>query len=408
MPVVDKLARARQIFHSLTLFNLAQRYSKAYLVIVTLTALVGYLYLLMFPAGALFGIYQFYLTVTAPFTDQTILTALTWASVTLFCAGITHGIATIRFAQPEGIQLKRENAQLIFNKLEEIEEQIKWPKIHNVILSRRFELNILKTPVWSLPFWSHNTLVIGYPFMQTLAPEYFDCALNRKLLQYAKRQNLFYNWLSYLRTTWEHYPDTFKQRNKVGDQLSYWFFRVYCRFYRYLAVYVTQTDELHADSLALNYLNDRDVFKTAEYIRLVQFFLNQHFWPKLNELLARGTVTPEQVKPYEHLSKSTLQMMKSPRVSHWLKMLSLENACEGSHEAPFAKRMHSMGYGKMIAPNVYNTTAAQYYFGPGNKQIVQRMNMVWARHVSRDLAKVRTKTKASNTALAQQRLTVAF
>jgi hypothetical protein len=408
MTVVDKLARARQFFCSLTLFNFSQRYPKAYLIAVTITALVGYLYLIMFPAGALFGGYQFYLTVTAAFNDQTILTALTWASLTLFCAGITHGIATIRFSPPEGIQLKPENAQLVFNKLEEIQEQIRWPRIDNVILSRRFELTIQKTPVWSLPFWSHNTLIIGYPFMQTLSPEYFDCALTRKLLQYAKRRNVFYNWLSYLRTTWELYPASFKQRNKVGDQLSYWFFKIYGRFYRYLALYVTQTDELYADGLALNHMNDRDVFKTAESIRLVQFFLNQHFWPKLNELLARGAVKPEQIKPYEHLPKSALQMLKSPRVNHWLKILSLENACEGSHEAPFAKRMHSMGYGKMIAPNMYNSTAAQYYFGPGNSQIVQRMNMVWAKHVARNLAEAQKQSKAGNDALAQQRLTVAF
>ncbi|WP_455223037.1 hypothetical protein [Kaarinaea lacus] len=409
MPVLDKLARARQFFRSLTLFNFSQQYPKTYLVIVTITALVGYVYLLLFPAGAIFGVYQFYLTVTAPFSGQTLLTALTWASVTLLCAGISHGIATIRFKEVEGIRLKRENAQLIFNKLEEIQEVIKWPTIHSVVLSRRFELTIQKTPMWSLPFWSRNTLVIGYPFMQTLSPEYFDCALTRKLLQYGKRRNLFYNWLSYLRTTWEMYPDSFKQRNKVGDQLSYWFFTIYGRFYRQLALYVTQTDELYADGLALNYLNDRDVFKTAESIRLVQFFLNEHFWPKLNELLARGAVRPEQIKPYEHLSKATLQMLKSARVNHWLKMLSLETAYEGSHEAPFAKRMHSMGYGKMIAPNVSDRTAAQYYFGPGNIKLVQHMNKVWAAQTTQQIAQANKKSKTKNKgAMVQQRLTVAF
>ena len=158
--------------------------------------------------------------------------------------------------------------------------------------------------MWGIPFWSRNTLVIGYPFMQTLPPEYFDCALIRKILQFSKRRNLFINWLSYLRDTWLLYPEAFKKRNLVGDQLGHWFFRIYGSFYRYLALYITQKDELCADSLALNNLNDRDVFKTAESIRLVQFFLNQHYWPKLSELLARDSVTPEQVKPYEYLPKS--------------------------------------------------------------------------------------------------------
>ncbi|WP_455208761.1 hypothetical protein [Kaarinaea lacus] len=408
MIIVDKLARARQFFRSLTLFNFSHRYPKIYLALVTISALAGYLYLLMFPTGAIFGIYQFSLNVSAPITGQSILTLLTWVSVTLFCAGITHGIVTLRFREPEGIQLKRENAQLVFNKLEEIRQEIKWPAINNVILTRRFELSIIKTPIRGLPFWSRNTLVIGYPFMQTLPPEYFDCALTRKLLQFSKRRNLFINWLSFLRVTWLLYPESLKQRNQVGDQFSYWFFSTYGRFYRYLAVYVTQTDEVCADTLALDRLNDRDVFKTAESIRLVQFFLNQHFWPKLNELLARGTINPAQIKPYEHLSKSILQVMKSSRITHWLKILSLESSCEGSHEAPFARRMHAMGYGKMIPPKACDTSAAQYYFGPDNIRLTQHMNKLWASHVMQDIAQTRKQKKDKTDTAVQQRLTVAF
>ena len=408
MAVVDKFARASQFFRSLTLFNFAHQYPKIYLVTVTVTALLGYLYILMFPIGAVFGIYQFYATVTTPFADQSLLVALSWASVTLFCAGITHGIATVRFKNPEGISLQPEKAQLIFNKLDEINEEYKWPKFQKVILTRRFELNIIKTPILGMPFWSTNTLVIGYPFMQTLSPEYFDCALTRKILQYAKRSNLFYNWLSFLRVTWLLYPEAFKQRNLVGDQLGHWFFRIYGNFYRYLAVYVAQKDELCADSLALNNLNDRDVFKTAETIRLVQFFLNQHYWPKLGELLSRDTVTAEQVKPYEYLPKSNFQMMNSTQINHWLKILSMETSCAGRHEAPFAKRMDVMGYGKMYAPNAFETTAAQYYFGPANPQLVKRMNDLWASHIKKELQQIHKNRKNQTMATAEQRLSVAF
>ncbi|MCI0506959.1 MAG: hypothetical protein L0Z73_12730 [Gammaproteobacteria bacterium] len=409
MLLLDKLARARQFIRALTLFNFSQKFPNAYLITVTLAAFAGYLYLLMFPAGVFYGMYQVYLNVTTPLTGESVLTALTWASVTLFCAGISHGIATLRFKDPEGIALKPENAPLIFNKLKELQQITTQPNIQNVILTQRFELSIIKTPLCGLlPFWSRNTLVIGFPVMQTLPPEYFDCAMTRTLLQYAKRGNIFVNWLSFLRVTWLLYPVSFKQRKRVGDRLSCWFFGIYGRLYRYLGLYITQLDELHADSLALNHMNDRDVFKTAESIRLVKFFLDQHFWPRLNEFLARGAVKPDQIKPYEHLTKSTLQMMKSGRVTHWLKMLSLETASRGSQEAPFAQRMHSMGYGKMLAPSAFDTSAAQYYFGPGNARLVLRMNQLWALHAARGIAHARKQKKNHETAPTQQRLTVAF
>ena len=408
MSAVDNFLGAFKFLRSLSLFKISQNYPKAYLALVFIAALLGYAYLLLFPVGVIYGGYQTILALMLPFSGDMLLTTLTWISITLFSAGMTHGIVTIKFENPEGIALSNEKAQLVFNTLEEIQQDIKWPKVQNVVLSRRFELNVIKTPLYGLPFWSRNTLIIGYPFMQTISPEYFDCALTRKLGQFAKRKNIFFNWLSFLRDTWLQYPHPFNKRALVGDQLNYWFFRLYGNFYHQFALYITQADELKADEMVLNKLNDRDVFKTAETIRVVQMFLDQHYWPKLNTLLDRKTVSPAQLKPYDHLPKATMQMMQSNIVTHWLKLLSLENKMEGSPEAPFARRMEYMGYNKMYSLKPYDKAAAQYYFGPANTQLAALMNKMWAAQVSKELAHQQKAAHNQAKNNAQQRLTVAF
>ena len=140
----------------------------------------------------------------------------------------------------------------------------------------------------------------------------------------------------------------------------------------------------------------------------MQFFLNQHYWPKLGELLSRNTLVPAQIKPYEHLSKSTQQMMNSTRVSHWLKLLSVETDCKDSNEAPFSKRMEVMGYGKMIPLKAFETTAAQYYFGPVNTQLKQSLNKLWAVHIGKKIKQARTKKKNQATPTSDTQMTVAF
>ena len=408
MSAVDSIKHAYQFIRSLTLYNCYRKYTRTYIGFITLAALLGYGYLLLFPLGVIFGSYQLYLTILLPFDNNMLLTAVSWASVVLFCAGITHGIATIKLKEPEGIVLAKENAQLVFDRIEEIEETIKWPKIDNVILSRRFELNIIKTPRWYAPFWSKSTLVIGYPFLQTLSPEHFDCALTRKVLQYSKRKNLLINWLSFLRITWTQYPTAFKERNKVGDQLSYWFFRFYGWAYRSLALYVTQLDELQADEIALNHLNDRDLFRAIESVRLVQKFLNEHYWPKLSDALARASTSPEKIKPYEHLPKTAAQMMKSDKVDQWLKILTLEVDCEGSHEPAFRERMDMMGYTKMSPLKPFEKTAAEYYFGPANQKLVTHMNKLWTHYVKLELANSKQPAGSKEINRSPQRLMVAF
>ena len=408
MSAVDSIKRAYQFFRSINLYTFYRQHTRTYIGMVTLAALIGYGYLLLFPLGVVLGSYQLYLTLQLPFDNHMLAMTISWLSVVLFCAGITHGIATIKLKEPEGIALAKENAQLIFNKVEEIEESIKWPKIDNIILSRRFELNIIKTPRWYAPFWSKSTLVIGYPYLQTLSSEYFDCALTRKIQQYAKGKNLLINWLSFLRVTWTQYPAAFKARNKVGDQLSYWFFRFYSWAYRHFALYATQVDELHADALALKQLNDRDLFRAIEAIRLIQKFLNEHYWPKLSNALLQASTSPEKIKPYEHLPRTAAQMMKSDKVDQWLKILTLEDESEGSHEPSFQERMDMMGYTKMCPLKPYEKTAAEYYFGPANPKLVTHMNKLWTHHVKLELTNKKQSAKEKQDNPSQQRLMVAF
>jgi len=408
MSVIDSIVSARQTIRSLTLYNFYRKYPKAYVGAVSIVALAGYTYLLLYPLGVLFGAYQLYLTVQHPFNTQILMTSISWTSFVLLCTGLTHGLFTLKFKEVEGIPLSTDKAQLIFNKIEEIQQTVKWPRIDSVILSRRFELNIVKTPKWYAPFWSKTTLVIGYPFLQTLPPEFFDCALTRKILQFAKRRNIFVNWLSFLRVTWEQYPDAFKSRNRIGDQLHYWFFRLYSSLYRHVALYATQLDELQADSLALNELNDRDLFKTTESIRLIQKFLNEHYWPKLSTALNQASAAPEKIKPYEHLSRTSAQMIKSEVAEQWLKILTLEDESEGSHEPAFRERMDMMGYRKFCPLQPVEKTAAEYYFGPANPKLIAHMNKLWTHHVRQELSRKKQTKRSRKIDPRQQKLLVAF
>ncbi|MGD8559336.1 MAG: hypothetical protein PVG89_01295 [Gammaproteobacteria bacterium] len=405
MPVISKL---KEIFHSIrswSLYKIYRRYTNIYLGIVTIGALIGYVYLLLFPFGVIFGAWQLYALFPAPLNLDTALSALVWLSVILFGAGMTHGIVTLKFRDLDGIALPPAKAQLIYDKIHEIQQDIQWPPINNVVVTRRFELNIIKTPIRGIPFWSRTTLVIGIPFMQSLSPEQFDCALTRRILQFSKRRNVFYNWLSFLRVTWSLYPDTFGQRAKVGDRISYWFFYLYSRLYRHAALYATQLDELHADAMALNALNDRDLFRTVETARLAHIFLNQHYWPKINELVKRNSIALHNIRPYDHISKSVIQVLQSPRVKDWLKMLSLEKQSQGRHEPPFAERMEFMGYNKTVMVQPFTRTAAMHYFGNDTDRLVQHMNELWVRNLGSRNRKSRHHHAMTH---AQQRLKAAI
>jgi len=408
MSVVDRFVRARQFLQSLTIYNFYKKHAKVYVGFVTVLALIGYMYLLLFPAAVIVGAYQLFHTAQLPVNNHMMLMSGIWLSITIFCAGITYSLMTLKFKDVEGIPLTADKAQLIYNKIDEIQQLSKWPRINNIVLTRRFELNIIKTPVRYAPFWSKTTLVIGYPFLQTLSPESFDCALTRTILQFAKRRNIFINWLNFLRVTWEQYPHALKARNQIGDKFCNVFFHFYALLYRRFALYITQLDELQADSLALNELNDQDLFRTVQAVQLIQKFLNEYYWPKLSGALQQAPSSPEKIKPYEHLPRTAAQMMRSDVAVHWLKLFTRETDSKGKAEPSFRERMDMMGYRKVCSMQPYIKSAAEHYFGPANPKLVAHMNKLWAHHVRQEMANKKQKKRAHKSDPTQQKLLVAF
>lgn len=378
MAVVERFFRTVKSLQSLELQELANKRPSIYLFLVTLTALAGYAYLLLYPATFAYSLRAAYEVLHSPWNDQSLVDFLLWSSFALLSAAISYRIFSIRFSPPDSIELTPKNAKPLYKLIKKIESEYHWPKIDNVVLTRRFELTINKTPVVGIPFWSHTTLVVGFPFLQALSPKQFHCMLTRTLWQYAKRRNIFYNWLNYLRSTWRLYPVSFKHRRKLGDQLVYWFFSLYSRFYDKLSIYAAQRDELLADSIALKTVNDADLFKAIEATRLTRDFMRTYYWPTLDKLITSKKQHPGQIKPFSRLPQTLRESLYEKRSINHLNRLSHEVESKHSSEPPFAARMENIGYNKPTDISAPRICAAQVLFRGYYTKVVKLMDNLWA------------------------------
>jgi len=370
---------------SIDLHSFSQRFPTLYLATTAIVAMLGFAYILMIPALAAFATWNSFEMLNNPFTSNTTLLILAFFSISLFLYLISYKLFDLKFILPEGITPDENNAKHLLQKLDEIKQEHRIPKIHQIVLTRRHELNVLKIPRFGLPIWSKNVLAIGYPLLQTLAPEQFDSALSRRLIQYSKRRNLFVNWLSFMRRTWCLYATSLKERNGVSDLIHYCFFAPYASFYRNYAVYASQKDELIADAMALNTCNDRDLIKGAQTIRITQAMLIQYFWPKLNEALKDNLSAPAHIRPYHNLPATLVGLLNSENIDSWFIRLSQEETNQANPEAPFAKRMETMGHSKVSIPTAFDVSAANHYFGEQYDEITDEMDALWTSVVQKAL-----------------------
>ena len=87
----------------------------------------------------------------------------------------------VRPAKPDGFVLTRKQVPQLFDMIRDFGAIRGQMAIHRVIVTDRFELDIVKTRLCILPVWSYNTLVIGLPLAQMIPPNVFRAMVARKL-----------------------------------------------------------------------------------------------------------------------------------------------------------------------------------------------------------------------------------
>lgn len=386
MVLVDRIKNSIPEFPALCL--IARRFPKSYVSVIGVLALLGYSLVLMFPWMAVEGAGQVYRYATrlmaADTLDQQLLIyGGIWLGLALLGLLGSYRMVKLKFAQPRGLELNQQNAPALLNTLQSFEQEHVWPKINRVVLTQNFELDVVKTPVFALPVWSRNHLVIGYSVLQALDSEQLHCLLHRRLLQNAKRTNPLVNFLAFSRQTWKAYAQAFK--GSALDKPFAVLFGLYADVYSKAATYVAQQDELLADDRALNSFNDESFLRAMEMFRVSRAVIASHFWPKLEKAVLSSSSpasAARKVKPFTMLPRFLQQSLTAERISRYLGKMENEQVNHRNGDAPFALVLHNMGHAKaiMIKPN--KSSAADAIFGTQKTPVIENMmNKLWLSYV---------------------------
>lgn len=261
---------------------LAELYPRPYLFFMTGFALLGYACLLLFPLLALGGMVGIYQALAAS-PGVAWLPLLTWVLVAGVCMLASYRLFQLRSFLPEGVVLDRKQAPALFQLVEETCAHYACPGIDRVMITGKYQLDIVDTPVSALPFWSTRSLLVGLPVLQCLTRTRFQCTLARRLGQRSRRSNRLLNWLYALRSTWPHYRVTVAGTDH-GQLVVRALFSLYAPVYTAFSTAAARQDELQADSYAMELFSDEDVLDAITTDAVYRLFLRERYWPAINKL----------------------------------------------------------------------------------------------------------------------------
>lgn len=377
--------------------RLAERFLYPYLALVTIFAITGFLFLTAFPVLLVISTEHLYQVLAGPTTDYITAPHLAWLLLLAFSTLMSFRILTLRFPGIEGIGLRRETTPKLFKLLDELQNDTHYPVPNRVVVTDRFELQIIKTPEFGIPLCHQSTLVIGLPILLSLSPNHFRCALAHKLAQFNGKDNTVTNWLYQLRDIWKQYLTALSAKKDLSvkkspsgkpsrsDQLLYWFFALYTPFYRCISIPAAQYDELLADQKVLDTINNDDLFKAIESLIVAKIFLQRLYWPSIHHVIKQNPKSG--ILPYTRLEQIIQSALPQYNIKQWLEQQYNNNRQPHNTTPSLKAHMEMLGRSRIKLPDSPQQSAAKVYLDTAYRGVIKRIDDYWVKRQRRNIKK---------------------
>jgi hypothetical protein len=294
---------------------LARKYPGIYVFAVYCIAFLGLVYLLLFPALFVLSGFALFKNLSS-YESVAIEQLLIQVLVLVISALVTYRIVCFKPVLPGStVKIINKPSEKLFGLVDDYIRHYRSARINRIVFTSDFELDVVKTPCWSLPIWHTTTLIIGMPVIQCFSVTRFQCALARRVGISSRRRKWKGSILYQLRNTWPLYAG-YSDHYSFGYQPIHWFFSVYAPVYRLISAPVARTDELAADTCAMELFSDEDVLDLITVQMACLRYLEDECLPVVQKMHDNDSITADSVTA--GTVSLICKLIHSDRMARWI------------------------------------------------------------------------------------------
>ncbi|MDM0053634.1 M48 family metallopeptidase [Variovorax sp. J22R115] len=185
----------------------------------------------------------------------------------------------VRFDEPEGVPLEREDAPALFEALDRIRAKIDGPPVHRVYLDSDFNASIRQLPRFGLFGGAVNYLSVGLPLLMALDRRRLLSVLAHEYGHLRGNHGKLSAWIYRTRLSWLQLDASFQRDDGVMAFASQAFFRWYFPRFAAKTFALARQDEYEADRVAARLLGTRVVAGALTEIAVKGSWYAEEFWP---------------------------------------------------------------------------------------------------------------------------------
>lgn len=184
----------------------------------------------------------------------------------------------VRFDQPEGVQLAREDAPALFEALERIRQKIDGPPVHHVYLDSEFNASIRQLPRFGLFGGAVNYLSVGLPLLMALDKRRLLSVLAHEYGHLRGNHGKLSAWIYRTRLSWLKLDASLQNDEGVMALASQAFFRWYFPRFAAKTFALARQDEYEADRISARLLGPGVTAAALTEIAVKSTWYEDAFW----------------------------------------------------------------------------------------------------------------------------------
>ncbi len=247
---------------------------KGYVWHVTKLALLGYAYI--------FGLIVFLLAMVAFFLWLVLVShyviLVKFSFLFLIAAWLVAKSLWVKFSDPVGIPLRREDSPLLFDLIAEITAAAGGPKIHSVILTEEFNCAVMQTPRLGIFGWYKNILILGLPLLQSVNLPQFKAIMAHEMGHLSDQHGKVGCWIYHVRKSWQQTVLSLAYQSSIGIGLIKVFAEWFVPLFDAHTYVLMREHEYAADRIAANVAGAECASQALIQTALKGSFLADEYW----------------------------------------------------------------------------------------------------------------------------------
>lgn len=270
-----------------------------------------------------------------------------WLIIKLMLIPLGLGVIVLRslwveFPEPEGHELRYEDAPRLFDLAKSTRKATQGPKLHKILLTDEFNAAIVQHPRLGVFGWHKNYLVVGLPLLRGLSPDEVQAVISHEFGHLSGRHGVFSAWIYRVRQTWDQVLEKMRKEQHFGSGIYESFFNWYAPYFAAYSFALARAKEYEADRMSVQLCGKETAARALVKANVRSKALSEEFWPAFFDRASTEAEPPKQT--FDEMLAALRQPIAPDKANMWLsQVLSEKRSYSDAHPAP-VDRLKAFGY----------------------------------------------------------------